>query len=461
MNNQLEQIQNRWTSIINEVYEPYKQYKEKVLSKGFDPEDKLYKIYGSVFMSGINTIENIGVRFLNITLKDNSHYWYFPLFQNGKILFKFLEIIVDNISPIEMFKTILSEYENSNITITIKNTILADTFENENNRLIFDLFEYILYISKLPVTEQEKTLENLQKEIVFLNSIKVNNLLIPNTKVANQLTTGNLYNELTEVVVSGNKTKEVTTKVILNYEGVTLTGRREVTAYDRVVHNALLSVKKAGNKNFTPATVYRVMNGLTERDWVRPQAIAAVTNSIDKLLVTRAKIDFTDEAIMHHKNIQNATLEGFLIEARKIEIKAGGEIVSGYEFISEKDPILYSHAQVSGQIYTIPIKLLKTKSKVRGTEEVIIIREYLIRQIEWIKSNKSKRSPNITYKSIYEELGISQTDLNEKAYKEKTFKIRSHTKALLASWKEKEVEYIKDYKEYKEGYIYKGITITV
>jgi hypothetical protein len=320
------------------------------------------------------------------------------------------------------------------------------------------------YRAKYPLPDNAQNEKIVKNIATALNSNKVSDYVIPNTKVANLLPSGKLIpDEITDVVVKGqtSRTKEVTTKVVLSYDNdnVTLRGRHKITAYDRVVHNAIISIKKADNKHFTPAMVYRTMNGLTDNEKASPVAIEKITESVNKLLATRASIDFTDEAKMYRKNISSATLEGSLIEARKIELKAGKETVIGYEFISEKDPIIYEHAKVSGQIYTIDVNLLQTKYKVRGTEEVIIIREYLIRQIEWIKSEKVTRSENITYQGIYEELGISPTNLDEKEYREKTFKIRNHVKAILETWTEQ--NYIKDYAEYKEGKQVKGIKIQI
>jgi len=338
------------------------------------------------------------------------------------------------------------------------------TFHNMPLHKVVETEEFEKIFKELYETKYEATMASEAKKVInalTLNPSRVLSYLIPNTKVANQLTTGNLYGQGADVVVSGKSatTKEVTTKVILSFEGegLTLNGRYEINAYDRIVHNTLVSMKKAGNKTFTPAMVYRTMNGLIEREFVRPEALAKVTESIDRLSVTRATIDFADEARMYRKDVKKAQLHAFLIEVRKVEIKTSTENVDGYEFISEKDPILYTHAQISGQIYSIPANLLQTKNGVRGTEEVIIVREYLIRQIEWIKSDKTSRSQNITYQGIYEELEI--TSLKGQPLKDKAKAMRENTKKILAVFKGH--GYIKDFEEYREGKTIKGIKITV
>jgi hypothetical protein len=166
-------------------------------------------------------------------------------------------------------------------------------------------------------------------------------------------------------------------------------------------------------------------------------------------------IDYTEEAKLYNKKIQKTTYQGYLLAANKITVKTSGQEHEAYKLLDK--PILYEYAQISGQIITVPTKLLQTKEAVRNTDEVIIIRGYLLRQIEWIKNEKTNRSENITYRSIYEELEIFKSNLDEKAYENKTRKIRSHVKSILDEWQEQ--GYIKSHEEYKEGTV-KGIKIT-
>jgi len=107
---------------------------------------------------------------------------------------------------------------------------------------------------------------------------------------------------------------------------------------------------------------------------------------------------------------------------------------------------------------TFAIATLQTKDAVRSTDEVIVIRGYLLRQIEWIKSETTNRSENITYKGVYDELDITKDSYEETPYKKKTAKIRGHIKAILDEWQEQ--GYIQNYKEYQEGKTLKGVIIT-
>jgi hypothetical protein len=160
---------------------------------------------------------------------------------------------------------------------------------------------------------------------------------------------------------------------------------------------------------------------------------------------------------MYNKKIEKTTYEGQLLAADKITVKINGEEREGYKLL--RKPILYEYAQISGQIINVPIKLLQTKDAVRSTDEVIVIRGYLLRQIEWLKNTKTFLNDNLTYQLIYEELGVSRITLDEKAYENKTRLVRNHVKAILGEWKKE--EYIKNYEEYKEGNRLAGIKIMI
>jgi hypothetical protein len=195
---------------------------------------------------------------------------------------------------------------------------------------------------------------------------------------------------------------------------------------------------------------------LIDTEYIKPETLEKVRQSLDKSMRIYTVIDYTDEAKMYNKKIAKTTYEGYLLAAEKIKVRINGEEHEAYKILS---PILYNYAQVSGQIVSVDIKYLQTKEAVRSTDEVIIIRGYLLRQIEWLRNTKTYRSDNISYQGIYEELEVSRIVLEAKAYENKTKKIRSHIKAILDDWKEQ--GYIIDYTEYKDGKTLTGIKIMI
>ena len=310
---------------------------------------------------------------------------------------------------------------------------------------------------------KEYRLNNTQNEdlgaIEILKSVIPKKVVKPNNKLANKVTKNIVdKGEFSLIVSSGKAKKEVFTKVMLAYDNsnIKLSGQK-YTPYDREVYDGVVTLYAAGNDTITPAMVYRAMNGLTETEYIKSETLEKVAKSLDKSRYTHIKIDYTEEAKMYNKNIEKTIYEGHLLASDKITVKINGEEHEAYKLL--RKPILYEYAQISGQILSVPIKHLQTKDAVRSTDEVIIIRGYMLRQIEWMRNERVSRNDNITYQGIYEELEISRVIYDEIQYKKKTAKIRNNVKAILNEWKEQ--AYIIDYAEYKDGKTIKGISMMI
>ena len=197
------------------------------------------------------------------------------------------------------------------------------------------------------------------------------------------------------------------------------------------------------------------MNGLTETEYIQPEALIKIKESIDKSRYIKTVIDYTDEAKLYNQKIEKTLYEGYLLAAEKIIVKSGGVEQEGYILL--RKPILYEYAQISRQIISVPINLLNTKDTVYSTDEVIVIRGYLLRQIEWMKNEKSNRNTNITYQGVYEELEVTRDFYNDTPYKKKTAKVRGHVKSILESWQTQ--NYINNFEEYKNGKQIAGVKI--
>ncbi|MBZ9624392.1 hypothetical protein G9F71_016185 [Clostridium sp. FP2] len=297
----------------------------------------------------------------------------------------------------------------------------------------------------------------IENNIGFLKSIVPNKFIIPNNKLCNQITKNIVgIGEIDLTVSSKGCKKEVITTVKLNYgsEEIQIYNKTyKFTAYDRVVHNAVCSLYQSENNEFTAAMCYRSMNGLKNNEKVSPQAVSLVTKSLDKLSRIRCKIDWTQEARSRAINIQNAIVEGNILATIKIIVTTGGKMTEAYKLLDK--PILYRYAQETKQVITIPIALLQTKQFIKNTEDVIVIREYLIRRIETLKNN-NKQSNKILYISIFIELGL-KISIKDQAFADKTKKVRRSVREIISCWKKQ--NYIKDFAEYKEGKTYKGIAI--
>jgi len=279
-----------------------------------------------------------------------------------------------------------------------------------------------------------------------------------NNKLANTLTRDIINKGAIDLTVSrSNRRQEIITSVMVSYEGDNSNTGELVrfTSYDREIHDAIVSLFVVGNNLFTTEMVYRAMNGLNKSEKVSGVALNSIKQSVEKSRNLRLNLDFTQEAGAYKKDCKT-TYTGYLLECDKVTITTGGQIKEAYQLL--QNPILYDYAQVSGQILSIPIILLQTKRFVRNTSDVIVLRGYLLRQIEWIKSPKSKRkNNNISYEKLFLELDIFTDSFSN--YNEKTRKVREHVEKILNGWVD--CGYIKGYERYKSGKTIKGVSIFV
>ena len=347
-------------------------------------------------------------------------------------------------------ETYFSLLERMSLTEEEKEEILQDLLESISETYFSYTRSDLLPKKKKPEGTKDLAAE-LENKATTLVSILPKLSIIVNSKISSELTKDFIgKGEIPIKVNKRNAKKEVLVYASLTYEGenIELSGRQEFTPYDRVVHNSVVTLHAAGNEIFTPEMVYRAMNGLTESEKVSPQAIGAVTRSIEKSRVTKLTIDYTQEAKARNLDVKEAKYDGMLLNADKVTGSVSGVKKEAYRLL--RTPILYEYSQQIKQIISVPIQLLQTKEALRSTDEVIVIRFYLIQRIEIMKNNKNQ-SNKILYSTIFEELG------KQNPTKQKAEKIRDATKAILGLLIKK--EYIQGYQEYKEGRQIKGIEI--
>lgn len=288
---------------------------------------------------------------------------------------------------------------------------------------------------------------------------KINNIssyLIPNTKVSNDISDKLTFDDIgtqIDLLVSNKKQKEMKVFYSVYFDdnadtSIIYSRKRPLSAYDRAVHNTIVSMYEAGNNQFTLDQITRVMYASTS---VGEKQKREVKNSIEKMILTRVKIDCSEQ-IQGYKELQ-ATYEGYLINADKVSVLAdNGKQVEIYSI--NKKPILYAYAQTINQVASVDIKLLDTKAVTRNTDEIIAIKEYLLRRIEVIKNAKSKTNNTILYDTIFKNCDIvldtSKTRTQEHRYKKQI-------KLLLQDWQSKGL--FKEFTENKKGN--KSISLTI
>lgn len=265
---------------------------------------------------------------------------------------------------------------------------------------------------------------------------------------------GALYKNGAGVRISGRKSKkEILSFARLDYSDnvIQTSGKKELTQYDREVHDALVTLYiDGGNEYITPQMIYRAMTGNPEAK-LPPKQREVISNSLDKLMYSKLVLEASDaecEAYGFDKWTYNSTV----IQVGKSTVRMKGEVIETYHLLSE--PALYTYAKFKKQICRLDIKLLN--SPVSKNEENITLQGYLLRRINGTK--RGKLSPTILYDAIYKQLGIQAQASSDGALRKKKLKVRNTVKKILDYLKAH--DFIKNYTENSHGQEVTGITIS-
>ena len=242
-----------------------------------------------------------------------------------------------------------------------------------------------------------------------------------------------------EVVKKAKSRKPIYTLVsidIAELEGVKINGRRELTAFDREVHDAIITLYvEGGNTYITVNMIYQMMTGKRGAHCSSKQA-QAISDAITKLMFSHAVIDASQEAQL--RGLDKARYDSNLLNAKRLTVSANGQTTEAIKILDT--PILYDYAERRNQIGRFDVKLLD--SPVNKTEENIVLDGYLRRRILSMKGS-SKLSPTIKYDTVYKQLEI--TAGSESSLRNKKMKVRNTVKKLLDFYKKE--GFIKGYVE--------------
>ena len=272
--------------------------------------------------------------------------------------------------------------------------------------------------------------------------------LTPIDKVSNIAFGGNIGR--VGVDVSKRRSKEPI-KVLLSVDfddkDIQVVGKRELTAYDREVHDALLTLYVDGkNAYITPQMIYKAMTGDNNAK-LNPKQQESISDSLNKLMYGRLQVDASKEAKAY--GFDSFKYEGPIISAEKVTASVNGTVAEVIHVLRE--PALYTYAHQKNQIGRIDIKLLN--SPVNKNEGNITLQGYLYRRILSMKG--SKLSNTILYDTVYKQLDVSAK--SDGALRKKKHKVRETTKTILEYWKEQ--GFITGYSESYRGQECHSVTI--
>lgn len=286
-----------------------------------------------------------------------------------------------------------------------------------------------------------------------------------NSKIANFISSKtDLY--LAEMKLQTIPQKQVFVTVSLFADETVYCSNRNITQYDRAVMDAVYTLVQNGEIKFTPEKIVRIMSGNMQQD-ASPQKVSAVKTSIRKLSVIRIKIDCSDELQVRRiiAKDQEFKLDSYLLPVEIAETKSANHVpMTGYSLL--KIPALYEYAELVGEIIAVPLSLLDTSKDLVDTDEVVVMKRYLIRRIEMMKNDKNKIvSRRIVYerydpktktqKGILPELSYDKSDFSN--WREKKRKLNKMITSILKAFIKK--GYINGFNVCKDGNRIRGYDI--
>lgn len=218
----------------------------------------------------------------------------------------------------------------------------------------------------------------------------------------------------------------VKTKIMLSYEGVEITGKVQLTPFDREVIDAVATLSM-DNEYVTSSTIYRVMSGKTKNEFVGYKQRNRVIQSMEKCLFSKLTIRLPDAFVEAHKDeIRriDAVFTGQLLAFEKVTANSSQGPIDCYKLLAR--PALFRYAQSVGKVSTFPIAMLDTPPA--KTERIIMLQGYLLRRIDAM-NRKEEPLTKIMWRDVYQALGI------ENAARNQLMRIRSSAEDILEYWK--------------------------
>jgi hypothetical protein len=286
-----------------------------------------------------------------------------------------------------------------------------------------------------------------------VNTIYPVNFLTPTDKVSNLAFSNELTGgQIQQLAMERRGRKKITTLASINFDNlngsVQIKGRKELTAYDREVHDAIITLYvDGGNEYITPQMIYQVMTGNPKATLKAKQA-EAISNSITKCMYSRLIIDASEEAKAY--GFDSFKYDGSLISGERVTATLNGTVVECLRIL--RTPVLYEYANKKNQIGRFAIKLLNTP--INKNEEIITLQGYLYRRILSMKNNPNL-SKTILYETVYNQLNIQAA--SDGALRKKKSKVRDQIKTILDYWKQE--DFIAGYVENRRGQVVYSVTI--
>lgn len=348
---------------------------------------------------------------------------------------------------------------------------IVSTFTDEQKEQVLKIIDNYKDTVEEPIKEiVEEPTSTLDK---LLPIIKSNKFYMNNTMISNNMTT--IFDTLVretpngqlsllpikvQLDISGDaKKKEVFNKISFTYGGELSFNKARIKEYDRLILDAVCTILYAGNGVMSDADIFRTLKGYKGTKTKPSQKqLERIREGMLKMSGTRMYADITEELNRGYLKTENEELkkgvwDKAIVEYDGLELIApNGSIQKVYSFKDNRGniryPMIMQYCQAKGQIVSYPIELLDTPE--HYTEAYTLIKSYLLKEItNYIKGHRNNNNV-IAYSSMYKKCGLEEP--TDKTLRKRD---RDAIKNMLDYWKEK--NYIKGYKDHKQGRAITGI----
>lgn len=302
--------------------------------------------------------------------------------------------------------------------------LFSEYYSNAKNSIIQDLQEQNEYYSR---NKDERP--TLKKEL----ATKPNEHVLTTDKISNKAFLNVFTNGVKAVLAMEKKgsPKQVNTYVTVNYDGLDrakVHGVKWLTLFDRSVLDAVHTLYSVGNRFITIDQINRVMCGKSGEEKATAGQTERINNSLTKMMYTQITIDATQEAEFFGYN--TFVYDKPVIVGERGKATLNGTTVTGIYIYSLA---LLSYANNKNQIARIPLEVKDTP--INKNENGIVLQDYLIRQINYMKSGG--RNSRIVLNSLLNDLDIIDTSKAKLTSTEanKRKKTIEQITALLDYWK--------------------------
>jgi hypothetical protein len=296
---------------------------------------------------------------------------------------------------------------------------------------------------------------------------KVEKFLMPTSKIENALfdrrKNDAFYdNSLVIVKTGGSKTTPVEVLVSVDYHGLREQGKditesQRLTAYDKEIHNAVISLYNAGNQYLSPNIIHNVLSGNKEYEGGSRKSLTVngrqeVLTSLSKMMETSIEIDarkegraFTGEEYQYSgKLLPSCFVNG--VSLNNNPVKHCLHLLSS--------PPLLEYSKVRRQLTSVDVYLLG----VLTTRVIhVVVKNYLLRELLWMKHSKERKRV-IRYDTLQEYIGsVSSGSKDDITHRRQ--RLRANVIRCLNYWVSQ--DFIKGYREEKERNIFSKVVLII